>query len=87
MVYRRRIGTLTANQEWFLPWRTIEGEKLADKYLTQLQVMLEGVFEKRRFLDLIKYFIVFEDAGGGASLRKWRVTTSTMPLIRRSTKR
>ena len=65
-----RIGTLTANQEWFLPWRTIEGEKLADKYLTQLQVMLEGVFEKRRFLDLIRYFIVFEDAGGGVLNKK-----------------
>lgn len=65
-----RIGTLTANQEWFLPWRTIEGEKLADKYLTQLQVMLEGVFEKRRFLDLIKYFIVFEDGGGGVLNKK-----------------
>ena len=65
-----RIGTLSANQEWFLPWRTIEGEKLADKYLTQLQVMLEGVFEKRRFLDLIKYFIVFEDSGGGVLVKK-----------------
>ncbi len=65
-----RIGTITANQEWFLPWRTIQGETLADKHLTQLQVMLEGVFEKRRFLDLIKYFIVFEDAGGGVLLKK-----------------
>ena len=65
-----RIGTLTGNQEWFLPWRTIEGEKLADKYLTQLQVMIGGVFEKRRFLDLIKYFIVFEDAGGGVLIKK-----------------
>ena len=25
-----RIGTLTANREWFMPWRTIEGEELAD---------------------------------------------------------
>ncbi len=65
-----RIGTVTANTEWFLPWRTIEGETLADKHLTQLQVMLEGVFEKRRFLDLIKYFVVFEDAGGGVINKK-----------------
>jgi type I restriction enzyme R subunit len=28
-------------------------------------VVLEGVFEKRRFLDLIRYFIVFEDEGSG----------------------
>jgi len=28
--------------------------------MTELQVVLEGVFEQRRFLDLIRYFIVFE---------------------------
>lgn len=65
-----RIGTLTANREWFLPWRTIEGETLADGKLPQLQVMLEGVFEKRRLLDLIRYFIVFEDTGGGTLIKK-----------------
>ena len=27
-----RIGTLTAGREWFKPWRTITGEKLADQY-------------------------------------------------------
>jgi type I restriction enzyme, R subunit len=60
-----RIGTLTADREWFMPWRTIEGEELADSQLPQIQVVLEGVFEKRRFLDLIRHFIVFEDIGGG----------------------
>jgi type I restriction enzyme R subunit len=59
-----RIGTLTADREWFMPWRTVEGEDLADARLPQLQVVLEGVFDKRRFLDLIRYFIVFEDSGG-----------------------
>lgn len=65
-----RIGTLTADREWFMPWRTIEGEELADTKLPQLQVVLEGVFEKRRFLDLIRHFIVFEDAGGGVLVKK-----------------
>ena len=32
--------------------------------------MLEGVFEPRRFLDLLRYFIVFEDAGGGKLTKK-----------------
>jgi type I restriction enzyme R subunit len=58
-----RLGTLTADKEWFLPWRTIEGDTLADTKLPELQVVLEGVFEKRRFLDLIRYFVVFEDDG------------------------
>ncbi len=65
-----RIGTLTADREWFMPWRTIEGEELADNRLPQLQVVIEGVFEKRRFLDLIRHFIVFEDVGGGVLVKK-----------------
>ena len=65
-----RVGTLTADREWFLPWRTIEGEELADPSLPELQVVLEGVFEKRRFLDLVRYFIVFEDSGGGVLVKK-----------------
>ncbi len=65
-----RIGTLTAGREWFMPWRTIDGEKVADDKLPQLQVMILGVFEKRRFLDLLRYFIVFEDMGGGVLIKK-----------------
>lgn len=65
-----RIGTLTANKEWFMPWRTVEGEALADAKLPELQVVLEGVFEKQRFLDLIRYFIVFEEVHGGAFVKK-----------------
>ncbi|HON94027.1 MAG TPA: type I restriction endonuclease subunit R [Sedimentisphaerales bacterium] len=65
-----RIGTLTADREWFMPWRTIEGEELADNRLPQLQVVIEGVFEKRRFLDFIRHFIVFEDVGGGVLIKK-----------------
>lgn len=42
-----RIGTLTAGREWFKPWRTITGEALADPHLPELQVMIEGVFNKR----------------------------------------
>ena len=40
-----RIGTLTAGREWFKPWRTVTGETLAGPHMTELQVMLEGVFE------------------------------------------
>ncbi|MGC9965521.1 MAG: type I restriction endonuclease subunit R [Syntrophobacteraceae bacterium] len=65
-----RIGTLTANREWFLPWRTITGAGLAEPQLSELQVVLEGVFEKSRFLDLVRHFIVFEDLGGGMLAKK-----------------
>ncbi len=59
-----RIGTLGAGREWFKPWRTITGREDAAAKLAELQVVLEGVFDKRRFLDLVRYFIVFEDLGG-----------------------
>ena len=65
-----RIGTLTAGREWFKPWRTIEGEALADSKLPELQVLLHGVCEPARFLDLLRGFIVFEDDGSGQLAKK-----------------
>ncbi len=49
-----RIGSLTANKEWFLPWKTIEGQSSAPASVTQLEVLLKGVFDKHRFLELIR---------------------------------
>jgi type I restriction enzyme, R subunit len=65
-----RIGTLTADRERFMPWRTIAGEDLAPASMPELQVVLEGVFEKTRFLQMIRHFIVFEDEGGGKLIKK-----------------
>ena len=65
-----RIGTLGAGKEWFKPWRTIGGREDAPSKLTELQVILEGVFEKRRFLDLVRHFVVFEDEGHGKLSKK-----------------
>jgi type I restriction enzyme R subunit len=65
-----RLGSLTADRERFGPWRTIEGEAPAPAKLTELEVLLRGVFEPRRFLDLIRYFIVFEDDGASHVVKK-----------------
>ena len=65
-----RIGTLTSGREWFKPWRTVSGETLADPHMTELQVMLEGVFQPRRFLALLRDFVVFDDNGSGALVKK-----------------
>ena len=65
-----RIGTLTADREWFKPWRTITGEVLADPHMTELQVMLEAICVPKRFLTLIRDFIVFEDDGSGSPVKK-----------------
>src|SRR5262249_46848598 len=56
-----RIGSLTENQEWFKVWRTIEGQFDAPPTALELETLVRGVFEKRRFADLIRNFILFEE--------------------------
>jgi type I restriction enzyme R subunit len=58
-----RLGALTSPREWFLPWRTIEGGELAPDTANRLEVLAKGVFERRRFLDLVRHFITFHDEG------------------------
>jgi len=59
-----RLGSLSAERERFHPWRTIEGEDLASPTLCRLEVLLKGVFDKERFLDLVRHFVVFEEDRG-----------------------
>ncbi|MGI8836530.1 MAG: type I restriction endonuclease subunit R [Pyrinomonadaceae bacterium] len=65
-----RAGTISADWERFMPWRTIEGEELAPAMMPQLEVLLRGMFDKRRFLDLLRYFIVFEEDESGEVIKK-----------------
>lgn len=63
-----RIGSLTADEERFMPWRSVTG---ADGDFTprgpyEMDTLLRGVFDKERFLALIRDFIVFGDQGVGA---------------------
>jgi len=58
-----RHGTLTAPWERFMPWRTVDGAEVADKGTPELKTLVNGIFEKRRFLDLVRYFNVFETDG------------------------
>src|SRR5690606_37870321 len=45
--------------ERFLPWKSIEGSK-DQTGVPMLEVLLKGVCDKQRFLDIIRSFIVFE---------------------------
>src|SRR5258708_18752656 len=62
-----KAGTLTADWERFSPWRTVDGKDMAPKGSLQLDVLIKGMFEKSRFLDLVRYFFVFENDGGQLS--------------------
>jgi len=65
-----RIGTLTSDRERYMPWRLVdEGEGAAHhvpmqyREMGKQEVLLRGVFERTRLLDLLRHFIVFEDDG------------------------
>lgn len=58
-----RMGSLTADMERFMKWRTIEGDELAPITIPEMEVLLRGVFDKKRLLDVITNFIVYETDG------------------------
>jgi type I restriction enzyme, R subunit len=58
-----RLGCLTSNRERFMSWRTVDGKEVALKGTVELETLIRGVFEKRRLLDLLRNFVVFEDDG------------------------
>jgi type I restriction enzyme, R subunit len=58
-----RIGSLSADLERFMPWRTTDGQAIEPKGTPELQTLVEGVFEHRRLLDLVRFFTVFGDGG------------------------
>ena len=62
---RARLGSLTANLERFMPWRTVDGSAIAPKGSPELGTIIEGVFEKSRFLTLLRDFTMFGDPGSG----------------------
>lgn len=58
-----RVGSLTANSERFMAWRTVDGVDIASKGMPELQTLINGVFNKATLLSLLKGFIVFENTG------------------------
>ncbi|MBZ0194502.1 MAG: type I restriction endonuclease subunit R, partial [Deltaproteobacteria bacterium] len=60
-----RVGSLSANLERFMPWRTTVGRSIAPKGAPELRVLIEGVFEHGRFLSLLRDFTVFGEASSG----------------------
>jgi type I restriction enzyme R subunit len=58
-----RVGTLTADWDRFMPWRTVDGAAIASKGKPELDTLIKGVFDRQRFLDLLRHFIVFEVDG------------------------
>ena len=58
-----RIGSLTASEEWFMPWRTQKNENDRPQLEFQLETIVRGFFDRTLFLDYIRHFILFEQNG------------------------
>ena len=62
-----RIGSLSAGEDRFMPWRTVTGAQ--DDFTPQgpkeMETLLKGVFDPAYFLQLIRDFTVFGDKGDG----------------------
>jgi type I restriction enzyme, R subunit len=59
-----RVGSLTANKERFMPWRTVGSENDKPLYEYFLETLVKGFFNPALFLDYIRHFILFEQDGG-----------------------
>ena len=62
-----RIGSLTAGQDRFMPWRTVTGARddFTPEGPQEFPTLLRGVFQPAVLLSLIKNFTVFLDRGAG----------------------
>ena len=58
---RARAGTFTSAWEHYAPWKTIDGRDVAPGAVPQIEVLVKGMLEPRRLLDLVRNFTVFSD--------------------------
>ena len=58
-----RVGSLTANKERFMPWRTLANEDDKPLFEYRLETLVKGFFKPVLFLDYLHYFILFEQDG------------------------
>ncbi|MEH6345475.1 MAG: type I restriction endonuclease subunit R [Bermanella sp.] len=58
-----RVGSLTANKERFMAWRTVANENDKPMFEYFLETLVKGFFKPELFLDYIRHFILFEQDG------------------------
>lgn len=59
-----RAGSLTADKERFMAWRTIEGQETDPLGpIRETETLIRGLFRRDMLLDYLRSFILFEDEG------------------------
>jgi len=59
-----RVGTFTAPWSRFVAWKSVDGEKEANRNTPELETLVAGMLNPKILLDLIKHFTVFERVKG-----------------------
>ena len=57
-----KAGTITSNEEWYMNWRSIDGQTIEPLSNPQYEVLFKGMLEKSRLLDIIENFILFQES-------------------------
>lgn len=57
-----KAGTITANEERFMNWRSIDGETVESLNVPQYEVLIKGMLSKERIVDIIKSFILYQES-------------------------
>ena len=58
-----KAGSLTANYDRFMTWRSKDGQTESSPGLASLDVLIHGMLNPETLLDLIRYFVLFQDDG------------------------
>jgi len=54
------MSSFTGGFEHFAPWKTVDGREVVTN-LAALEVLIRGIFDQRRFLDIVRNFVVFSE--------------------------
>jgi type I restriction enzyme R subunit len=60
-----RVGSLTADRERYMPWRTLRSENDRPLLEFELEKVVRGFFAPALLLDYLRYFILFEQGDDG----------------------
>ncbi len=60
-----KAGSLTANYDRFMTWRSKDGEMESSSSLSSLDILIHGMLNPETLLDLIRYFVLFQDDDKG----------------------
>ncbi|QOD94080.1 type I restriction endonuclease subunit R [Chryseoglobus sp. 28M-23] len=75
------MSSFTGGFEHFAPWKTVDGREVVTN-LPALEVLIKGIFDQHRFLDIVRNFVVFSEE----SVTDKKTGQKIKALIKRVTK-